>query len=363
MHVRVVDRSSLSRFIRLPWAIYRGDPRWVPPLIGDVKWRLDESRNAYYEHSRLQLFLCVDGRKTLGRIACVVNDRHNATHGEKTAFFALFESVDDFEAARVLYSSAEQWCRDRGMTRLLGPMLNIDDECGFLVENFNAEPAFATSYNPPYYAEFCERYGFEKLRDLYAWRKDYTTVGGERINRIAARCRDRANVTIRPLNLRRFEEEIATACHLCNASFTSHWGFVPLTLAEVRQMAGRLREVIDPDLFLFAEVDGVPAALCIVLPDYNPAFKPLNGNDGWLSLLRMPFLKKRITGTRAFVFAIRPEYRHLGLAAILWDAQESTIRRLGYRSCEISWTLEEKRDGQPNYRGGRGEAVQEVQDL
>ena len=46
--VRVTSRRDIHRFVLLPWRIYRGDPNWVPPLIGDTKAMLDPARHPFH---------------------------------------------------------------------------------------------------------------------------------------------------------------------------------------------------------------------------------------------------------------------------------------------------------------------------
>jgi hypothetical protein len=43
----VTSRRDLKRFVTFPWRIYRGDPNWVPPLIGSQLDKLDPARNPF----------------------------------------------------------------------------------------------------------------------------------------------------------------------------------------------------------------------------------------------------------------------------------------------------------------------------
>ena len=46
--VPVTDKRRLDEFLRLPFALYRGDPLWVPPLVAEVRRTLDPERNPYF---------------------------------------------------------------------------------------------------------------------------------------------------------------------------------------------------------------------------------------------------------------------------------------------------------------------------
>ena len=49
----------------------------------------------------------------------------------------------------------------------MNPSLNY--EVGLLIEGFDDPPTFMMTYNPPYYAELIESYGFVKAHDLFAY--------------------------------------------------------------------------------------------------------------------------------------------------------------------------------------------------
>lgn len=53
----VTTRRDLRTFIKLPWRLYRQEPNWVPPLLMDVKKRLDRGKNPFFKHVEAQYFL------------------------------------------------------------------------------------------------------------------------------------------------------------------------------------------------------------------------------------------------------------------------------------------------------------------
>jgi len=176
---RVKSRADLKEFIRLPWRIYEGDPNWVPPLILDVKEKLNKRKNPFFEHADMELFLARRNKGLTGRIAAIVDDNHNAVHNEKVVFFGMYESVDDSATARALLDHAAAWGRERGMTTLRGPMnLSLNDECAFLLEGFDSPPTVMMPYNPPFYLDLMEKSGLSKAKDLYAFfmERDHVTA-------------------------------------------------------------------------------------------------------------------------------------------------------------------------------------------
>jgi hypothetical protein len=338
---RIKNSKDMSRFIRLPWQIYRDDPHWVPPIIRDVKFKLDRLRNPFFEHAKMELFFAWRRDKVLGRIAAIVDDRHNEYHNEHAGSFGMFECIEDYDVAKSLLSAAEIWCKNKGMNRIRGPMnLSMNDECGFLLEGFHSDPVFMMPYNPEYYLEFFERYGFIKAKDLYAYLKSDVGVV-DRIAKLVERVKRKENVVVRPINMKRFNQEVESVKDMYNAAWELNWGFVPMTTNEMLLMAKKLKPIVEPELVLFAEVNGQPVGVSITLPDFNQVLKKLNGKLGPIGILKFLYYKRKISGLRALLFGIKKEYRRTAINTVLYYETEKAGARLGYQWCEMSWNLED----------------------
>jgi hypothetical protein len=338
---RVQNDNELNEFIRLPWQIYKYYPHWVPPLLRDVKFKLNQFKHPFFEHAKIELFIARRGTTIAGRIAAIVDDRYNEFHKERTGFFGMFECVEDYETAKALFASAETWCKNQGMNRMRGPMnLSMNDECGFLLEGFDSDPVIMMPYTPKYYLEFSERYGFVKAKDLYAYLKSDIGVV-DRIAKLVERVKSKEKVVVRPVNLKDFNREVAIIKDIYNAAWELNWGFVPMTEKEMDLMAKELRPICEPELVLFAEVNGEPVGVSITLPDMNQVLKKLNGKLGPIGLLKFLYYKKKITGARAIVFGIKKEYRLTGISSVLYYETVKRGARLGYTWCEMSWNLED----------------------
>ncbi|MFZ2040873.1 MAG: acyl-CoA N-acyltransferase, partial [Desulfobacterales bacterium] len=255
--------KETDRFVRFPWQIYKDNPFWVPPLIRDVKFKLDRSRHPFFDHARMALFTACRGARLLGRIAAVVDERHNQFHDEHTGFFGMFECIRDYDVADALFLAAEGWCKHEGMERIRGPVnLSMNDECGFLLEGFEASPVIMMPYNPRYYLEFCERCGFVKAKDLYAYLKAEVGVVG-RIAKLVERVKKKEHVVVRPIDMRQFDREVAIIKEIYNSAWELNWGFVPMTDREMDLMAKELKPIAEPELVLIAEVNGQPVGVSI----------------------------------------------------------------------------------------------------
>ena len=333
----------MRAFIRFPWAIYRDDPHWVPPLLQRERRRLSPEANPFFEHASIQPFVAFRDGRMIGRVAAIVDERHNEYHGEAAGFFGFFECTDDAEVAVELLQAAADWLRDRGMTVMRGPFNpSTSDSLGVLVDGFGSPPAFLMAYNPPYYPGLLEGAGLDKARDLYAYYMHSSESEiPPKIARVAAAVRKRHGVSVRSGDPRRIRAEMDLVKLIHNEASGSNWGFVPKTEAELDRMARDLKRLVDPDLALFAFVHGEPAGFSLALPDWNQAFRNLNGRlfpFGYLKLLRD---RRHIDLLRVYTTGVRPRFRNLGLDAIFY--YETWVRGVGrgLLGGEFSWVLED----------------------
>src|SRR5947209_11160847 len=109
----VRSRADLRRFIKYPFAKYRNDPHWVPPLLISEQANLDPKKNLFYEHARVELFLAERNGEVVGRIAAIDDDNHNRTHDDNLIFFGFFEAKDA-GAAQALFERVDDWARGLG---------------------------------------------------------------------------------------------------------------------------------------------------------------------------------------------------------------------------------------------------------
>ncbi|MFQ6092627.1 MAG: GNAT family N-acetyltransferase [bacterium] len=338
----VRDKKGLRRFITFPWTVYKNDPYWVPPLISTHKDLFNPDRNPFYRHARVELFLARRDRMVVGRIASIVNDNHNSFHKDRVGFFGFFESLQDFGTAGGLLSAARDWLRAQGMDTMRGPMnFSTNEECGLLIDGFDSSPVFMMPYNPKYYVDFMDRFGLKKGRDLLAYFLTQENVPPDELQATLEKIKRRAGIRIRRLNMGDFEEEIRRVKEVYNSAWSRNWGFVPMTDEEIAHMARQLKKIIDPDLVLFAEIDGRPIGFSLALPDLNQALKRINGRLFPLGLFKLLWYSKKIDGVRVLTMGVIPEYQNKGIAAMFGVESFKVGVPKGYVWGEMSWVLED----------------------
>jgi len=342
--VRPVEtRSQQKRFVQLPWRVYRDDPCWMPPLIMSQEELLGFRPSPFYEKSRSRSFLATRGSRDVGRITAIVNAGHVERYGEQRGFFGFFECDDDPAAARALFGSARDWLRDQGMVALRGPANpSLNYECGLLIEGFDTPPFFMMTHNKPYYPALVEAQGLRKIEDLYAFwgRMEMLETIDSKLGVMVEGVKERFGVTVRPLDRRRFDDEVRMFLEIYNSSLGGTWGFVPLTPGEVKHMAASLKHLIVPELALVAEVDGKPIGTVFCLLDYNPRIKAINGRLLPFGFLRLLWNRKGIKRMRAISTNVIPEYQAWGVGLVLHAALVPRLYAWGMEEVEFSWVLE-----------------------
>lgn len=333
--------ADMLRFIKFPWHVYADDSHWVPPLLVERKRFFDERRNPFFRHADATYFIAERNGALCGTIAGCIDHDYVRFQNDQIGVFGFFEVRNDYEAAAALLDAARAWLRERNMRVMRGPFsFSTNQEVGLLIDGFDHDPVVLTTYNPPYYQGLVERYGLTKARDLYGYWLDAGPLPAGMVQ-AAERVQQRADVRIRTINLRNIQAEALLVRDIYNRAWSHNWGFVPVSEEEILEIARGLKLIVDPDLTLFAELDGKTVGFVICMPDVNRAIKPLNGRllpFGWLKFLRA---KRRLNFVRIFTLGVVPEHHPVGIGALLYQRVWEAGVRKGYVAGEMSWILED----------------------
>ncbi|MEL6444765.1 MAG: hypothetical protein AAFQ86_11110 [Bacteroidota bacterium] len=344
----VASAGDARRFLNFAYEVpyYQGNHNWVPPLRLDQRTIQNPKKNAFFEHGRWQRFLAEDGAgNVLGRIAGIVNGMHLETYDDHVGFFGFFECIDRYDVAEALLDAAAAWLREQGLQAMRGPANpSLNDVAGLLMAGFDKEPMLLMPYNPPYYAVFLERYGFERSMTMWAYYVHRHYLDLNRMKRGAALVQRRyPDVTVRALDMNRYDEDVAHVLRIYNDAWVGNWGFVPITPSELKQLEKELKPVIVPDLVYFIEVGGEPVAFSVTLPNLNQVLKKLP--DGKLLSTGLPKMLLAmklgaVQEVRMPLMGVLPAYQGRGLDVLLVMATIEAGIPLGYRACEMSWVLD-----------------------
>ena len=339
--VPVDSRRRRRQFVDLPYSLYSQDPNFVPPLRRDEHRRFDPRHNPFLDHATISCWLAEDNSRVVGRIAAIDDRLHNEVHHELVTWFGFFEASNAGVARRLL-DEVEVHAASRAHAVVRGPVNpSMHEAAGLLVDGFADPPCVLMPYNPASYAGFIEGAGYGKVKDLFAWELDLTSPLPERVARIADRVRERHGISIRRVDLKRFDAELDTLKHIYREAWADNWGFVPPTDAEIRQLAVDLKPVADGDLVLFAEMGGEPVGCAVSIPDLNQVLKRMKGR--LLPTGFWHFLRRRsiVTRGRMLMLGVLPKVRRIGLYPLLIAEARARGVRAGLTRAEVGWTLED----------------------
>lgn len=343
----VASPAELDRFIRLPKAINAGDPNYIAPLAMERREALTPATNPFFDHAEVQLWLATRDGRDVGRISAQIDQLTPPDGGPRAGHFGLIAAENDPAVFAALFAEAEAWLAARGCARAQGPFnLSINEEVGLLVDGFDTPPMLLMGHDPPYVGARVEAQGYRKVKDVYAYHSPLGTDLPPLVRRMVDRGPP-AGVTLRMLDMSRFEAEVAALTEILNDAWSGNWGFTPTTEAETAQLARSLKMIVDKRLVWYADIDGELAGFIAMLPNVNEAIRDLGGNllpFGWAKLLWR--LKVRgVKSGRIPLMGVRRKFhatrRGQLLPFLMIDAVRREARALGYRTVEMSWVLDD----------------------
>jgi hypothetical protein len=346
----VVTGADRRLFVDLVWDVYRHDPHWVPPLKSEVLALITPGKNPWFEHAEAAFWLATRDGRPVGRISAQVDALVQEHMGEGTGQWGMLEVIDgEEEAGAALLATAGEWLRSRRMTRALGPFsLSVWDEVGLLVQGFDQPPTAMMGHHRPTYAPMIEAAGYERAKDLQTFELDITQPLEPLLQRIIEIGGRNPRLKVRSVNKNRFAEEAHVILTLLNDAWSSNWGFVPLTEAEIAYAGRKLKPIIYEDLVTICELDGKPAGFMITIPDLNELIRDLDGRLfplGWAKLL-WRLRKPRVHRVRVPLMGVASHLHGSRLASqiafmMIEKCRIASVANYGATEGEFGWVLED----------------------
>lgn len=302
--------------------------------------------NPFWEHADVQFWIARRDGRDVGRIAAIIDRSHNSIHKGRTAHFGWFECVDDLTVSNALFETAIGWARARGMNRIVGPMSpSINDECGLLVDGFDAPPVLMMTYAPRYHAALVEAAGFRKAKDLHAFHIDHATCPAERLRRLSEGFRRRnPGLVVREVTKKTLDADVPHIKRIYNEAWEDNWGAIPLTDGEIDLLVKRLKPLLVDGLVWLAKAGEEVVGFMLIVPDANEFLKPLRGrllSPGLFKALPYILGKRCPKIMRLIALGTRREFRGRGLEAVMFYESLERGKKLGFEACEASWVLED----------------------
>ena len=340
--VIVNDAKTEKQFLEVPLPIYKGDANWVRPLDNDIKSVFDPEKNKLFKTGAAIRWILKDDRgKLIGRIAAFVNEKTARTSEYVTGGVGFFECINDQAAADQLFDAAKEWLTGKGMEAMDGP-INFGDRqawWGLQVEGF-APPTYQMNYNPAYYIQLFESYGFQtyfnQLVFKYEVEKEVPQLFKEKAERIFRSTAFR----FEHVNKKHLEKYAADLTQVYNEAWSTMDHFKPVTLEQTMTTMKKMLPVMDERLIWFGYFKDRPIAFFVMLPEINQVIRYLNGRLDWYGKLKFAYYRWRGVIDKMFgvLFGVVPDFQGKGIDGALIVATGKVVQPLKkYHTLEMNW--------------------------
>jgi GNAT superfamily N-acetyltransferase len=341
--IPVSSGKQLREFIHLPAKIHKGHKNWVPPIYMDERDFFNPRKNKSFEYSDTVLYLARKNGETVGRVMGIINHRYNDAHNEKHGRFIFLETYEDQEVAHALLSGVEQWAREKGMLKIVGPLGFTDkDPQGFLIEGFDQPIVIASTCNYPYMIPIMEKEGYTKEVDLVVYNIKVPKEIPEFYRKIYDRAMERLDVQLLEFERRRpLKPLIRPVLQLVNDTFVDVYGFAPFEEKEMDDFANRYLPLLDPRYIkVIVNPDRKVVGFIIGMPDISKGIIKSKGYVLPFGIFQIIGARKKAKQLNLLLGAIHEDYRGKGLDTILGVAMLNSANKGGMECIDSHLELE-----------------------
>ncbi|MFB6319879.1 hypothetical protein [Saccharicrinis sp. FJH54] len=341
---KVQSKSDLKTFIHLPYKLHRHHREWLPPLISD-EWKVfDRKKNHAFDHCKTIMFLAEKDGRVEGRIMGIINQVYNTGHNENNARFSFIECTEDDEVFAALIQAVEDWARENGTTKLVGPLGFSDkDPQGFLIEGFD-DPisVMVTNHSYAYMVDFTEQNGYTKKLDLFQYRSVIPEIIPDVYYRIADRVKNRGFRVMKFNSSKAIRPYVQPVFDLINETYTDIYGFAPLDEQEAREFSERFLPLLNHEYIkIIVDPDDKVVAFVVAMPDISKGFKKARGRlfpIGFAYILRS---FKTTTQLNLLLGCVKTSLQNSGIDALMTVALFESANKGRLKTLDSHLIMEE----------------------
>ena len=342
--IPVSDRSTAQQFLQVAVLLHKNEPNWIRPLDKDINEVFDKEKNKTFRFGEIiRWILKDDNGKLIGRIAAFINKKYkNKGDDIPVGGIGFFECINNQDAADLLFDNAKHWLIQHGIEAMDGPInFGERDRWWGLITKGSSAPLYGMNYNPPYYINLFEDYGFKLFYNQVCFAMDPQ-------KKLAQRTLDRHQMhetdpdisceTIKKNNLKKYTDDFI---EVYNKAWAGHGGLKQMNKDQALLMFKKMKPVMDENIIYFAYHKGTAIAMFINLPDINRYFKYLDGKFGLLQKLEFIW-RQKFRPTKKFVgivFGVVPEWQGKGIDAYIIGESRKIIQAppYHYTDYEMQW--------------------------
>ncbi|MEO8583104.1 MAG: hypothetical protein ABI415_04855 [Flavitalea sp.] len=341
--IEVINSSLANEFLQVNVFLNGGFANYVRPLDKDIEETFDKKKNKALRHGEIiRWILRDDSGNLIGRIAAFVNNKYkNKGDDLPIGGVGFFDCINDQQAADTLFDVCKHWLLQRGMEAMDGPINcgERDRWWGLLVEGFDP-PSYRMNYNPPYYQNLFENYGFKTFFNQICFgMKVHDRLPEKFFERHALHTQNK-NISARHIQKKRLSKYAEDFTIIYNKAWAGHGGLKQINKEVVKKMFLQMKPVMDERLVWFVYDEEKPIALWVNLPDLNEWFKYLNGRFDVFAKMKFLWIKatKKCRKFSGLVFGIVPEWQGTGIDAYMIVEGAKIIQAQDmYLDYEMQW--------------------------
>ena len=320
----VKTKKDLKLFAKFPLTIYKDCPYYVPSLYSDELNTFNPKKNFSLKTNLAKGFLCYKDGVLVGRIAGLINKKHNELSGKKYIRFSRFECIDDIEVFKALLGAVEKFGKENGMEIIHGPWgFNDTDREGMLTFGFDVRSSYSTNYYYPYFSQNMKLLGFEDESKWLERRFNIPEDIPERVHALSQRIKDKHHLTdvsefmsVKKI-VKKYGDEMFETLNLAYAHLD---GYVPIEEKAKKNVLSQFATIVNTKYISFLiDENGKCAAFGIVLPSIADALIKHKGKlfpTGFIDVLKSIKHPKQL---EMALIGVRPEYKNAGLNAVIID--------------------------------------------
>ena len=338
--IHVVSKESISEFLNFPKILFASDKNYIRPLDEDIESVFDSKKNKFFKSGECERFVFKNEENTtVGKIAVFINKRYK--QDQPTGGLGFFDCINDKATADFIFDFAKTWLEERGMEAMDGP-INFgerDKFWGLLIEGFS-EPLYGMNYNPPYYKNLFENYGFQVFFNQLCFGRKIHDPVADNFLEMHQRISRNKNITAKPLQLQSLEKFAQDFTEVYNKAWASHGEGKQLTEKQTLKMFMTLKPIINEHISWFVYENEKPIAMWMNIPDLNQWIKFFNGKFGLVQKILFLIIKKLRKNKKmvGLVFGIVPEWQRKGIDGfMIWEGTKHFREATDFEDYEMQW--------------------------
>uniref|UniRef100_UPI003217FD30 GNAT family N-acetyltransferase n=1 Tax=uncultured Draconibacterium sp. TaxID=1573823 RepID=UPI003217FD30 len=341
--IQVTDKVTVDAFHTLPKKIYRNDRNWIPSLRVMIENTFNPERNARFKTGDARRWILKTNNEYVGRIAAFYDKNYSSGYDQPTGCCGFFECINDKRAAFKLFDTAKQWLTENGMEAMDGPV-NFDENFfywGLLTDGFKPQ-TFGMQYNPAYYKELFDAYGFKTYYEQYSYSLDIANPDlPARFWKIAEWVAKKPDYSFENFSFKNQDKYVRDFIEIHQKAWSEHGNYKPLQFQLLKGLLQNAKILLDEEFIWYVYYKGKPIAFFMQILDLNQIIQRLkSGKLNFWNALRLYYLKKRktITRCRVIVMGVVPEHQGKGIeSGIFYHLKKVMLKKPWYNEMEMSW--------------------------